>query len=93
MLFKLKPIQARTSDMIRRFQILLILFIFFTIRGYGYIDPGTGSYIIQILIAAVVGAGLGVRLFWKRIKDFFNNLFGKKKEEEIATETPANDGE
>ena len=33
-----------------------------------YIDPGTGSFVIQGIIAAVVGAGIAVKMFWHRIK-------------------------
>jgi len=36
----------------------------------GYIDPGTGSVIIQAIIAAVVGIGLSLKLFWHRILTF-----------------------
>ncbi len=36
--------------------------------SYAYIDPGTGSFIIQGIIAAVVGAGVVLRMFWGRIK-------------------------
>ncbi len=73
--------------MIKRFQFVLLLLVFFTIESYGYIDPGTGSYIVQIIIAAFVGASLGVKIFWGRIKGFFSNLFsGKKKDETESTE-------
>jgi hypothetical protein len=43
--------------------------------GYGYIDLGSGSYIIQLLIAGFVGFSLSVRIFWKKIK----TRFSKKK--------------
>ncbi len=33
-----------------------------------YIDPGTGSFLIQGLIAAVVGIGLTLKLYWRKIK-------------------------
>lgn len=33
-----------------------------------YIDPGTGSFVIQGVIAAIVGAGVTLKLFWGRIK-------------------------
>ena len=36
-----------------------------------YIDPGTGSFLIQGIIAAVIGAGLAVKMFWHRIKSVF----------------------
>jgi len=40
-----------------------------------YIDPGSGSYLIQMIIAAVLGAAFFFRnLWWK-----FRSLFSKKK--------------
>jgi len=33
-----------------------------------YLDPGSGSIVIQILIAALLGAGVAVRVFWSKIK-------------------------
>ena len=39
-----------------------------------YLDPGTGSYFIQILAASILGALLSFKLFWGRIKAFFRNL-------------------
>jgi len=36
--------------------------------AFAYIDPGTGSFVIQGIIAAVVGAGVFFKLFWGRIK-------------------------
>ena len=45
-----------------------------------YIDPGTGSLIIQMLLAILVGAGFAVKIFWTRIKSFFSKVFGKKRD-------------
>jgi len=36
-------------------------------NAQAYIDPGTGSFVIQGIIAAVVGAGFALKVFWKRI--------------------------
>ncbi|HEX2695916.1 MAG TPA: hypothetical protein VHP61_09190 [Acidobacteriota bacterium] len=36
-----------------------------------YIDPGTGSYVIQLVIAAFVGAMFTLRIFWKKIVRLF----------------------
>jgi len=33
-----------------------------------YIDPGTGSMIVQGLIAAVVGGAVALRMQWRRVK-------------------------
>ena len=36
-----------------------------------YLDPGSGSFLIQILIAAVLGIGVAVRASWSKIKKYF----------------------
>ena len=43
-----------------------------------YIDPGSGSYLIQVLIAAVLGALFYFKNLWWRIKAFF---YKPKKED------------
>jgi hypothetical protein len=42
-----------------------------------YLDPGSGSFIIQLLIGGFVGLLLIIRTFWSRIKAYVNNLLGK----------------
>ncbi|UCE98353.1 MAG: hypothetical protein JSV74_03265 [Dehalococcoidia bacterium] len=42
-----------------------------------YIDPGTGSLVIQVIIGTVAGALLTIKVFWNRIKLFISNLFAK----------------
>jgi len=45
------------------------------ISGFGdkfaYLDPGSGSFLIQLLIAALLGAGIALRAYWGKIKGFF----------------------
>lgn len=33
-----------------------------------YIEPGSGSYLIQLIVAAVLGALFWVRMFWQRLR-------------------------
>jgi len=33
-----------------------------------YLDPGSGSILIQVVIAALLGLGVAIRLFWGTIK-------------------------
>jgi len=47
---------------------------------YAYIDPGTGSYLIQLLLAALLGIGIAFRLFWGKIKTTLNKIFSKKQQ-------------
>ena len=36
-----------------------------------YIDPGSGSYLVQVIIAAVLGTLFYFKSLWFRIKSFF----------------------
>jgi hypothetical protein len=49
-----------------------------------YLDPGSGSIIIQILIASLLGLGIALRVSWSRIKTLFG---GKAKSEDQDDET------
>lgn len=48
-----------------------------------YLDPGTGSLIIQVAIGALVGGLFAARVFWKRTAIFVKNIFtgGSKRED------------
>ena len=36
-----------------------------------YVDPGTGSFVIQIVVAGIIGAAVTARRYWHRIKALF----------------------
>ncbi len=42
---------------------------------HAYIDAGTTTLIIQFLIAGFVGGLFLIKVFWKKVKAFFGNLF------------------
>ncbi|WP_169395529.1 hypothetical protein [Terrimonas ferruginea] len=42
-----------------------------------YIDPGSGSYLVQIIAAAV----LGVAMFFKNIKLYIKSFFHRPKKD------------
>lgn len=41
------------------------------LRPMAYLDPGSGSFIIQMLLAGLLGIAVGVRIYWKKIVAFF----------------------
>ncbi|GMR11351.1 MAG: hypothetical protein BMS9Abin28_2181 [Anaerolineae bacterium] len=51
-------------------------------RPARYLDPGSGSYLLQLLIASALGAAFAVRLYWTRIKRYFSGIFGKSTDED-----------
>ena len=53
-----------------------------------YLDPGTGSFIIQIAIAALLGLAVAIRASWSSIKKYFGV---KPKEDENTEEDHSDD--
>ncbi len=47
-----------------------------------YIDPGSGSIIVQALIGLVAGAGFFIKLNWYRLKGWFSGQNQQKNEDE-----------
>ena len=47
-------------------------------NAYAYLDPGTGSMLLQGLIAGLMGALYTIKIYWARIKSFF----GRSKNDE-----------
>jgi hypothetical protein len=39
---------------------------------YAYIDPVSGSMLLQAIVAAIVGIGVGARLYWTRLQRLFS---------------------
>ena len=42
-----------------------------------YLDPGSGSYIFQLIIAALVGGAFVIKLYWKKISALFRHIFNR----------------
>ena len=40
--------------------------------AWAYLDPGTGSMILQIVLGGVAGALVAGRLYWQKIKGVFS---------------------
>jgi len=55
--------------------------------AFAYLDPGTGSMLIQGLIAAIAMAGVTARLYWHRILV----MLGIRQEDPIDNLVESND--
>ena len=51
-----------------------------------YLDPGTGSIVIQAVVGGLLGGMLVVKLFWKKIVSLFKG--GKTQTESRSDQTP-----
>lgn len=71
-------------NILRQIAVIGVLFttasLIFPRHVYAYIDPGSGSYIFQIIVAGVLGGLYGIKLYWQKIVSFFKNLVSKKSD-------------
>lgn len=37
-----------------------------------YIDPGTGSYLVQAIVAAIAGGAMATKVYWHNVKAYFS---------------------
>ncbi len=51
-----------------------------------YLDPGSGSFIIQIAIAVLLGLGVALRASWGRIKSLFGAKPKAKEEDDDSAD-------
>lgn len=61
----------------------------FTRPAYAYLDPGTGSMILQILLGGIAGALTFGKFYWKTLKEKFTRK--KSSPVEGLTSNPPND--
>ena len=58
---------------------ILIVTSYFVSDAYAYLDPGTGSVVIQAIIGALVGIGITLKIYWYKLKEKITGI--SKKEE------------
>jgi len=50
----------------------LCVLMFSANPAHAYLDPGTGSMLIQGLLAAIAAASVTIGIFWRRLRSFFS---------------------
>lgn len=77
------------KHVVRSTVVLVILVgsqLLFPRQSYAYLDPGTGSFIIQMLIATLFGGLFMLKVYFKKVKDFFKRKFSKGGNDEHPQE-------
>jgi hypothetical protein len=53
--------------------VAVALMLSFPRSAHAYVDPGTGSYVLQIIIASIAAATFTLKLYWGRIRAYFSS--------------------
>ncbi|MGE0201161.1 MAG: hypothetical protein AB7P76_09350 [Candidatus Melainabacteria bacterium] len=59
---------------------IALLWAFVPAPAHAYLDPGTGSYVVQILAGTVLGVGFFLKTSWQSIKAKFAQMFSKQNQ-------------
>jgi hypothetical protein len=71
--------------------VLAVQLAAFSAAAHAYLDPGTGSILVQSLLAGIAGAVAVLSLYWQRVKAFFVNM-RKSRDARTSATSPDNDG-
>lgn len=64
-----------------QFMFILMFTLTFAHIAYAYLDPGSGSYMLQILLGTLVAGFFAIKQYWHRLKYFFKERFRKKEDQ------------
>ena len=61
--------------------ISFLFFFTFTSQAKAYLDPGTGSIILQAILGFIAAAAAAASFYWNKVKLFFSKIFKKDQKE------------
>ena len=57
--------------------IITVLLLLFFNDSEAYLDPGTGSMLLQVILGGVAAVGVAIKLYWHKLRVAFG--MGKKE--------------
>lgn len=62
--------------------LLLTIYFSFITKSYAYLDPGTGSIILQAILGFIAAAITTLSFYWNKVKTLFSKIFKRDKKSE-----------
>ena len=69
---------------------LVVIGTLLPMPAYAYLDPGTGGMLLQLLVGAIAGSLVFLRLKWTQVKGFFSR---KQRTPDAVASQSTEDGE
>ena len=66
------------------FMMSLIIVAFFPVSAYAYLDAGSASMVLQMILAALVGAIVCIKIYWGKVCQMMRKLFHPSKPDDDA---------
>ena len=64
--------------------IITILVLLYTIDSEAYLDPGTGSMLLQVILGGIAAVGVAIKLYWHKLRAAFGMAKKDKLEDDTA---------
>ncbi len=58
---------------------LTLFVVLFASPAYAYLDLGSTSMVLQIILATLVGVAIATKMYWQKICKFVRNLFSSSQ--------------
>jgi hypothetical protein len=66
-----------------RIFITVLLLLMFT-DAVAYLDPGTGSMLLQVILGGIAAVGVAIKLYWHKLRAAFGIAKKEEPEDESA---------
>ena len=63
--------------LVKIFYLNTLSLIVYSSNAYAYLDPGTGSFILQAIFGFLAAISAGFLYYWSKVKNFFLKIFKK----------------
>ena len=57
----------------------IVTLIIFPTKAFAYLDPGTGSIILQAILGFIAATITTISIYWTKFKSLISKLFNKKE--------------
>ena len=57
----------------------ILTLIIFPTKAFAYLDPGTGSIILQAILGFIAASITTISIYWTKFKSLISKLFNKKE--------------
>ncbi len=74
----MKMIMMLGECKIVKINLVLALFLFFIEPAWAYLDPGSVSLWLQVILAGIAAIATTSKFWWFRLKDFIKKIFTRQ---------------
>ena len=61
---------------------MTLLHVSFAPAVFGYIDPGTGSYLFQMLMAGLLSSLFAIKMGWRNFRGYLSKFFSRSRSQD-----------